>query len=268
MSKKPSEELSNAIEILDPNNLEDGDDEEEAFEGSELDASAATDTDTVGGDDFMHTDDFRRLFVDFATVDTLVAMRWLDRKWHKVVEKELNELENEPFDEFIVVGGNDISWEEADSDARVQRMEQVTKVIFLLNITKVGDRACFEASNLVVVDIPEGITSIGGHSFNGCSSLKDIKFPKALTNIGASSFCGCSSLERVDLLHTNVQELGDNAFRNCTSLREMKVPDSLLNFGEDVFWNCSKLVPSDIDVTDMGNDATSEVVNYLFSIQN
>ena len=48
----------------------------------------------------------------------------------------------------------------------------------------------------------------------------------------------------------------------------MKVPDSLLNFGEDVFWNCSKLVPSDIDVTDMGNDATSEVINYLFSIQN
>ena len=41
----------------------------------------------VGGDDFMHTDDFRRLFVGFVIADTLVLMRLLDRKWHAVVEK-------------------------------------------------------------------------------------------------------------------------------------------------------------------------------------
>ena len=77
MSKRTSEELSNAIEIPDPNNLETGDDEEEAHEGSELDA-AADETPAVGGDDFMYTDDFRRLFVGFVMIDTLVAMRWLD----------------------------------------------------------------------------------------------------------------------------------------------------------------------------------------------
>jgi hypothetical protein len=51
----------------------------------------------VGGDDFMHTDDFRRLFVGFVMADTLVVMRWLDRKWHTVVKKKLIELEDEPF---------------------------------------------------------------------------------------------------------------------------------------------------------------------------
>ena len=35
-----------------------GDDEEEVFEGSEVD-SAADETPAAGGDDFMHTDDFR-----------------------------------------------------------------------------------------------------------------------------------------------------------------------------------------------------------------
>ena len=74
----------NAIEILDPNSLESGDDEEEVFEeeaheGSELDFAANV-TPALGGDDFMYTDDFRRLFVEFVMVDTLVAMRWLDRK--------------------------------------------------------------------------------------------------------------------------------------------------------------------------------------------
>ncbi|GMI03008.1 hypothetical protein TrLO_g8874 [Triparma laevis f. longispina] len=107
MSKRTSEDLNNAIEILDPNNLEGGVDDSEVFEGSELD-SAANETPAIGGDDFMHTDDFRLLFVGFVMVDTLVTMRWLDRKWHAVVEKKLTEVENEPFGEIIVHGGNDI----------------------------------------------------------------------------------------------------------------------------------------------------------------
>ena len=53
-------------------NIEGGD-EEEVLEGSELD-SAADETPAVGDDDFMHTDDFRRLFVGFVMVDTLVVI--------------------------------------------------------------------------------------------------------------------------------------------------------------------------------------------------
>ncbi|GMI02081.1 hypothetical protein TrVE_jg8033 [Triparma verrucosa] len=231
----------------------------------------------------MHTDDFRRLFVGFVVVDTLVAMRWLDRKWHKVVEKKLIEFEDEPFGEIIVHGGNDLSYNEAVSGGRRVGMKLVTKVVFLLNITKVGEYACMYASILVVVDIPEGITSIGDVSFANCRSLKHIKFPKSLTSIGISSFSRCPSLEQVDLLHTNVQELGNCAFECCTSLREMKVPDSLQTFGECAFEGCSKLVPSsvnvhyedyyeeyDSDTNDFDTndyDTTSEVIAYLRSIQ-
>ncbi|GMH97160.1 hypothetical protein TrVE_jg7840 [Triparma verrucosa] len=266
MSKRTSEHISNALETLDPKNLIGGDYDAEVFEGSD---SAADDTPLIGGDDFMHTDDFRRLFVGFVLVDTLVAMRWLDRKWHNVVEKKLIELEDEPYGEIIVHGGNDVSWDEADTDVRVKRIKLVTKVVFLLNITKVGYCACCDASILVVVDIPEGITIIGNHSFMNCISLKDIKFPKSLTSIGVQSFGYCSSLEEVDLLHTKVLELGEYAFYDCTSLRKMKIPDSLQTLGADVFLNCSELVPSTIDVEDNINDddVTSEVVAYLRSIQ-
>ena len=52
MSKRTSEHIDNGIEVPDPNNLEGEDDEEEVFEGSELDA-AADETPEVGGDDFM-----------------------------------------------------------------------------------------------------------------------------------------------------------------------------------------------------------------------
>ncbi|GMH95798.1 hypothetical protein TrVE_jg12760 [Triparma verrucosa] len=263
MSKMTSSDVSNAIEVLDLINLDVGDDEEEVMEGPELDSSAVENP-AVGGDDFMHTDDFRRLFVGFVMADTLVAMRWLERKWHKVVEKKLIELEDEPFGEIIVHGGNDISADEATSAVRHERMPQVTKIVFLLNITKVGDFACSWASNLVVVDIPEGITIIGGYSFNSCSSLKEIKFPKSLVSIGVHSLSYCWSLEEVDLLHTNVQKFDDYAFSGCTSLREMKVPDSLQKFGTYVFGSCSKLVPSDIYYE---YDTEAAVVAYLRSIQ-
>ncbi|GMI00579.1 hypothetical protein TrVE_jg2458 [Triparma verrucosa] len=261
MSRRTSEDCKNDTEIPDLNNLEVVDDEEEVFEGSEFDS--ADETPALGGDDFMHTDDFRRLFVEFVMVDTLVAMRWLDRKWHKVVEKVLTELEeDEPYGEIIVHGGNDLSIDEADSYPRKDRMRKVTKVIFLLNITKVGVYACMDARSLVVVDIPEGITIIGEHSFSSCRSLKEIKFPKSLTSIGRCSFGNCSRLERVDLLHTNVQQLGNYAFSGCTSLREMTVPDSLQTFDGDVLSSCSKLVPSAINKYD-----TNAVVAYLRSIQ-
>ncbi|GMH95224.1 hypothetical protein TL16_g13105 [Triparma laevis f. inornata] len=247
MSKRTSELHSNALEVPDPNDLADWCDDTELSEGSKEPDSKESAA-VVGGDDFMHTDDFRRLFVGFVMVDTLVAMRWLDRRWHKVVEKKLTEFEDEPFGEIIVHGGNDISGEEAWATARKDRMKQVTKVVFLLNITKVGDYACAYASILVAVDIPEGIRSIGDYSFGGCSSLKVIKFPKSLTSIGVQSFEDCYSLEKVDLLHTKVKELGRQAFVDCISLREMKVPDSLKRFGDNVFQGCSKLVPSEIDV--------------------
>ena len=75
----------------------------------------------------MHTDDIRRLFFGFVMADTLVAMRWLDRKWYTVVNKKLTELEDEPFGQVIVRGGNDISEEEADSGARLEKMKRLAK---------------------------------------------------------------------------------------------------------------------------------------------
>ena len=86
MSKRTSEDISNVLEVANPNDLADGCDDTELSEGSkepDAEESAAV----VGGDDFMHTDDFRRLFVGFVMADTLVVMRLLDRNWHSPLVK-------------------------------------------------------------------------------------------------------------------------------------------------------------------------------------
>ncbi|GMI11445.1 hypothetical protein TrVE_jg945 [Triparma verrucosa] len=194
--------------------------------------------------DFFYTDDWRRLFIENAPLDTLMTMRLLCKDWRRVLDKFIDgKIESGG---MIVVGGNDLSCDEAF--AQEERRSLVTQVVFLLNIAKVGDRACSRA-NLVVVDIPEGVEYIGYRSFMYCSSLTTVSFPTTLRLIGVGAFQICSSLDNVDLLHTQLQELGDLAFEDCSELKSMTIPDSLQTLGEGVFNCCLKLVPFLIDVS-------------------
>ncbi|GMI05511.1 hypothetical protein TrLO_g11636 [Triparma laevis f. longispina] len=56
--------------------------------------------------------------------------------------------------------------------AREEKMKRVKRVIFFLNITKVGKEAC-KYANLIAVDIPEGMKSISAwYIFSlGCYEL-------------------------------------------------------------------------------------------------
>ena len=74
MSKRTSKNSPNVLEVANPNDLADGCDDTELSEGSKEPDSKESAA-VVGGDNFMHTDDFRRLFIGFVMADTLVAMR-------------------------------------------------------------------------------------------------------------------------------------------------------------------------------------------------
>ena len=193
-----------------------------------------------------------------------MALRSASKAWTVIVEEVINRGGADG--EMLVHDGNDISKEVAGP--REGRRKLVTRDIFLLNITKVGDFACYYAVNLVVVDIPEGVESIGSGSFERCSSLTTVYFPTTFSFIDYAAFAHCSSLDNVDLLHTNLQELGQDAFYNCRELKSMTIPDSLQTLGDSVFVWCDKLVPSNIDVGLCASDSTTEVVAHLRSLKN
>ena len=204
-------------------------------------------------DEFMHTPEFKRYFVEFVHVETLMALRLATKGWNAAADALIDQGVRSG--ELMVHGGNDLS---SVSDARIERRKRVTRVVFLLNILKIGSDACYAAINLVVVDIPEGIESIGSYAFPNCTSLTTVSISTTLRSIGHEAFWNCSSLESVDLLHTNLQELGDLAFANCSELQTL---------GDDVFHKCSKLVPSNIGVSSTTNDPISEVIAHLRSKQ-
>ncbi|GMH80524.1 hypothetical protein TL16_g08579 [Triparma laevis f. inornata] len=223
-----------------------------------LTTSPAASTVPATTSQFLFTEDFKMLLVGFVRGDTLMALRVATKAWKVVADALIDEGMRSG--ELMDHGGNDTYWKVTED--RGKRRKLVTRVIFLLNIKKVGDFACYSAINLVVVDIPEGVVSIGKGAFSYCFSLTTVSFSTTLTSIGEYDFEYCSSLDNVDLLHSNLQELGNCAFFGCGELKSMTIPDSLQTLGKDVFCGCSKLVLSNI----MTND-TDAVVAYLFSKQ-
>ncbi|GMH75006.1 hypothetical protein TrST_g8502 [Triparma strigata] len=214
---------------------------------------------------WFHTKEFMRHLIDYLTNDMLMMMRLLCKDWRRVVDKFIDgKVES---GEMMVVGGNDISYEEASALWDSGGRSLVTQTVFLLNITKVGRLACCEASILVVVEIPEGVESIGRAAFYNCHSLTTVSFPTTLKSIGRVAFGYCSSLDNVYLLHTKLQELGLEVFFCCSELKSMTIPDSLQTLAAVVFVDFFKLVPSTIIVEFNHIDATTQVIAHLRSLQ-
>jgi len=154
-------------------------------------------------DQFMFIPEFRRHVVEYVQGDTLMTLRLATKGWKAAADAFIDEGVRSGA--MIFHDGKDISEDNAYAQVEDQkeRVKLVTRVIFLLNITKVGEHACMLSVNLVVVDINEGVESIGGGAFQWCKSLSTVSFLTTLKSIGDAAFNQCLSLENVDFLHTN-----------------------------------------------------------------
>ena len=89
-------------------------------------------------------------------------------------------------------------------------------------------------SQIVNVDISDGITSIGNRTFRDCESLKSIIIPDSITRIGEDAFYNCVKLKSI-IIPENVVSIDDRAFYNCTNLIDIAIPDSVKEIGSSAF---------------------------------
>ncbi|GMH54388.1 hypothetical protein TL16_g01660 [Triparma laevis f. inornata] len=108
-------------------------------------------------DQFMFTPEFGRQFVDFVPGDTMMTLRLATKGWNAAADAFI--------DEGVETGQFLICDERSIDSVSSQRRKLVMRVIFHLNIVGVGERACWYAVNLVLVDIPEGVKSIDKCAF-------------------------------------------------------------------------------------------------------
>ena len=124
------------------------------------------------------------------------------------------------------------------------------------NVTKIGDGAFQNSTDLTTVQVPSSVTDFGLYSFSGCTGLISVNIPSKVTYIGNYAFDGCISLKSISISN-NVTVITEGMLRGCSSLTSITIPDKVKEIREDAFWGCSSITDITIpkNVNFIGNRA-------------
>ncbi len=121
------------------------------------------------------------------------------------------------------------------------------------NLEKVeGSPFCY--SNIINVDIPEGVKHLPEDVFGNMTSLREVTLPESLVTIGSSAFSGCTGLKSITI-PCQVEVINEYTFSNCTGLIEVDLPEGLKSILHGAFSGCNNLTDINIPdtVTTMGS---------------
>lgn len=120
-------------------------------------------------------------------------------------------------------------------------------------VTAIASGAFANCTNLVSVNMEEGITTIGDNAFSGCTLLSSVAIPYTVTSIGKGAFSSCIQLQTLVL--PNLSSISDNMFKGCTKLQTITLPNVSI-IGVDAFNGCTKLsgvtIPTSVKVIGKG----------------
>lgn len=117
----------------------------------------------------------------------------------------------------------------------------VTKVIIPNGVTRIADRAFWEARGLQEVLIPSSVTSIGYIAFAVCLSLNNVIIPDSVTILGSEAFYRCSSLSSIKL-SDYITVIKYSTFSLCDKLKQIHIPENIVSVEDYAFYGCASLV--------------------------
>lgn len=146
----------------------------------------------------------------------------------------------------------------------------VRKMSIPSSVTKIGDYAFYNCTNLTSIELPSGVTEIGDYAFYNCTNLSSLTLPSGVKEIGFSAFQGCKSLTSVTL-PSGVKYVLSYTFYGCESLRSINLPSDLVSIDERVFAGCTGLTsiyafmekPCEIDETTFENETIINATLYV-----
>ena len=112
--------------------------------------------------------------------------------------------------------------------------DQIDTVVLKEGVTRIGDYAFYNCTELTSVEIPEGVTYIGESAFACCQSLESVTIPGSVTEIGEGAFESCDSMMVLELA-SGLKCVGAFAFSECVALRELILPDTVERIERSAF---------------------------------
>lgn len=124
--------------------------------------------------------------------------------------------------------------------------DRIAKIIIEDGCTSIGNRAFFDLSTLVSVEIPGSVKRIGYESFCKDIQLKNIVIPEGVETIEGFAFAGCplESLEIPD----SVTNMVENPFCDNDKIKSIKMPKKLGYVSLDYYSEYEEVtLPDDFD---------------------
>lgn len=120
------------------------------------------------------------------------------------------------------------------------RRKGLNSIVVPKSVLAIGNYGFQGCSDLVEVDLPEGLKVIGDVAFNNCASLKSVTVPNSVTSLGTSAFSTCKNLRDVKLPE-NISIIGAKMFFNCNLLHKITIPDAVTTIESEAFYFCRGL---------------------------
>lgn len=131
-----------------------------------------------------------------------------------------------------------------------------------LPVTKIGEGAFLNKSEIVSVIIPSGVLHIGNGALRDCTSLQSVSIPDTVRTIGEYAFYNTAlsslklseSLEWIGkyafyscnitsiIIPYGVVSIGEGAFAECTAVNELSLPSTLEVIGKSAFYNVKNII--------------------------
>ncbi len=145
--------------------------------------------------------------------------------------------ENQP-DGFVIVNGDTLLHYKGSvpNDGVIENFPAEIKYIvaFAFGPLNYFD---FIGSDVVSIEIPDGVSLCGESIFDNCRQLKHVKLPKGITEIPENCFHCCYALESI-AIPEGVTRIGEYAFGACETLAEISFPSTLEEIGKKTFSGC------------------------------
>lgn len=137
----------------------------------------------------------------------------------------------EKLSNVIITGSGE--WADTHLYVYTGLMTYCENVVLQYGVTEIGIGA-FSGYNIKNVSIPDSVTKIGDAAFSDCTELQSITMPNSITEIGNQAFSGCTGLQNVNI-SDNCNSIGQFAFLNCTELSKITIPSNANYIGYYAF---------------------------------
>ena len=108
-------------------------------------------------------------------------------------------------------------------------------------VTRIGNNAFNDFSNLRTLTLPSTIKEIGNYAFEQCVYLKNFTLPEGLSDIGDGAFRKCKAITKI-VLPKGIRAVRKYTFSYCENLSSVSIPESVSLIGYKAFAACDSLV--------------------------